>query len=138
MSNIFLPYTSCAIKFARVVVRSIVAESVFCGTLRIICHINFKRDSINFHNQRRQPVKYQHLGSAPFKCSRAGDTFGHDNTDDAPKNVVIERNDDEENHTLDKDKTSEVADKVRDHSFKPCSDERQNGFKLFKTKTKQF
>ena len=37
----------------------------FCDTLRRICHIDFKSGSFNFHKQKEQPVKCQHLGISP-------------------------------------------------------------------------
>ena len=36
----------------------------FQDMLRMISHIDFRFDSINFHKQRKQPTKHQHLGIA--------------------------------------------------------------------------
>ena len=36
-------------------------RNCFRKTLRIICHTDFKYDSISFLKQRKQPVKYQDL-----------------------------------------------------------------------------
>ena len=36
----------------------------FRDMLRMISHIDFRFDSINFHKQRKQPTKHQHLGIA--------------------------------------------------------------------------
>ena len=38
---------------------------LFGDIFKMIFHIDFKCDSVNFHNQREQPIKYQHLVIAP-------------------------------------------------------------------------
>ena len=51
---------------------------LFQDNLRMICHIDFKCYSIDFHKQRMQPAKYQHLGIGPstsFQISFCGITI---------------------------------------------------------------
>ena len=73
--NIFLHCTYCAVEVVYVMVSSIVVEIVFCDILRMICYIDFKCSSINFHKQRKEPARYQYLciGHLTFK------TYIHDN-----------------------------------------------------------
>ena len=48
--------------------RQLWLKLLFCDILRMICYIEFKCGSINFHKLRTQPKKYQYLGIAFLNC----------------------------------------------------------------------
>ena len=54
---------------AIVVVMPIAAETIFRNVLRMICHTDFKCSSNNFHKERKQPTKYQHLDVTPLNLN---------------------------------------------------------------------
>ena len=82
MGNIFHSNAYSAIKFFYMVVLSTVVETVFRDTLRMICNIEFKCDSLKFHEQRKQPANHQHLHTAPLKNTqnplKTAASFSHD------------------------------------------------------------
>ena len=104
--NIFLPYTYCAIKFANVVVPSIVVENVFLRCFENSLSYWLQAWQYWFSQPKEATSILVPLGLAPLN---AGDTFGHDNTEYTPKNVGNKRNDDKENHNLYKDRRAEVV-----------------------------
>ena len=53
------------LKFVYVVVPPVV-EALFCNILKIICHINFKCGSINFHKKGKQLARHQHQNIVSF------------------------------------------------------------------------
>ena len=49
-----------------VMVRQLPLKLLFRDFLRMICYIDFKYGSINFHKLETQPAKQQHLEIAPL------------------------------------------------------------------------
>ena len=66
MQITFLPYTYRIVCLFMCWYGQLSLKVLFRDILRMICHIDFKYGSFNFHQQRKQPAKYQHLSIAPL------------------------------------------------------------------------